>query len=922
MINDKIFYEHLSHIKKAHLENRLAIFVGAGFSKCTAKDAYPSWKDIIDGLKKDMGDNCEDDFLKLAEYYDLEFGKDETKKKVKSFFPNKYQASELHKYLIELYPHYIITTNWDNIFEATLDKTSAVYDIIAEDKNLPTSTMDNKIIKLHGDFDHDNYVFTESDYLNYSFKFPLIEAYLKGILATHTILFLGYGYGDFDLKLIMTWIKNNSPIIRNRYMLVGKSQNNKIVEKYYKSHNVILLSWDMKCKHFKDVEYLNFLSLIKDDDFKINITSPQEYVYELLKPIDGLRYILFSQIQSCLTNCGVRINEHGAMLYFYDNELSFYTDLKKRNKFKDFIKEINNNIEFFNVEEKIISIFIRCNIVGIQNNNYFFEKEKVNNYLTFDNFHKLISFDFNLDKDINKQDIIAKLIHEGICYYYILQYEKALDIFDKAIIEILKTKKFDYYFIALWNYNSTLFELKYNFSSNNEYENFTAKNIEDEYNRLPSHLRKKYKYIYDFTTHENIHSILADSIVSFKKVSEQFEKIQNGSFVTRSSVPIDSYIYYNLITFVLENNIIMKNHSHFKLSCANYVSMSFVRQKINNGHSISFNRVELYSIIMYFDKNAIKNLYADFYKEIKNEKYKFILHDEDKDWLINTVLKNCTHYYKTSDTPRRTSVFSGYICNIFEIIKFSDIGLASLTEIIDIVNNSIYYAKNIFDFFQSINNFFVTQYNLFYHHNNNFPSDKSFTIIKTLLHKFLNEKTNVHETETIRNNDLKSILDISMVTKYIFDDIKLINKIIAKLTELNESKNSELSLPILIPLHSIGNDKCKDLIKDYFLSEKEKFYKEISYQSIEYDMFLIANNITKMTIDDIDKYTSFFIEIKNNKDFDSRILNIFDLVKFIKESESALEDTTLVNKFSQFFDLISEIYGNYKPFGSRFSSYI
>lgn len=103
--------EHIRHIREAHENNKLAIFVGAGFSKCIATDEYPSWQNIIDALKEAMPGIEENDFLKIAEHYQLEFGHIETKKKIQSYFPKKDKVSDLHKELINMYPHYIITTN-------------------------------------------------------------------------------------------------------------------------------------------------------------------------------------------------------------------------------------------------------------------------------------------------------------------------------------------------------------------------------------------------------------------------------------------------------------------------------------------------------------------------------------------------------------------------------------------------------------------------------------------------------------------------------------------------------------------------------------------------------------------------------------------------------------------------------------------
>ena len=40
---------------------------------------------------------------------------------------------------------------------------------------------EKEIIKMHGDFEHDNFVLKEDDYLSYSENFKLIETYIKSL---------------------------------------------------------------------------------------------------------------------------------------------------------------------------------------------------------------------------------------------------------------------------------------------------------------------------------------------------------------------------------------------------------------------------------------------------------------------------------------------------------------------------------------------------------------------------------------------------------------------------------------------------------------------------------------------------------------------------------------------------------------------
>ena len=79
------YESHLEKIKEAKEDNKLVFFIGSGMSKDVG---LPSWSDLIDELKQELNSK-ENDFLKIAQLYFLEFGEYEYIKKVKSFFPSE-----------------------------------------------------------------------------------------------------------------------------------------------------------------------------------------------------------------------------------------------------------------------------------------------------------------------------------------------------------------------------------------------------------------------------------------------------------------------------------------------------------------------------------------------------------------------------------------------------------------------------------------------------------------------------------------------------------------------------------------------------------------------------------------------------------------------------------------------------------------
>ncbi len=165
-------------------------------------------------------------------------------KKLKDFFPDNIRPSSIHKQIFELNPKVIITTNWDTILEKAIEENAYIYDVIRCDEDLVKSTLQKKLIKMHGDFKNHNIVFKEDDYLNYQFNFPLIENYIKSILSTHTILFLllGYSYNDINFKHIIKWLQNYSEVQPPRYLTVFKE--NPTQNKYLENHGISIFLLD------------------------------------------------------------------------------------------------------------------------------------------------------------------------------------------------------------------------------------------------------------------------------------------------------------------------------------------------------------------------------------------------------------------------------------------------------------------------------------------------------------------------------------------------------------------------------------------------------------------------------------------------------------------------------------------------------
>lgn len=105
-LNPLSFSEYdLNEILNASQDNKLVLFIGAGFSKFSETELIkiPTWRELINELKDDLGLSEENDYLKIAQLYFLQYGQNSYVKKVKSIIRDL-KPSFFHKMLFELNP--------------------------------------------------------------------------------------------------------------------------------------------------------------------------------------------------------------------------------------------------------------------------------------------------------------------------------------------------------------------------------------------------------------------------------------------------------------------------------------------------------------------------------------------------------------------------------------------------------------------------------------------------------------------------------------------------------------------------------------------------------------------------------------------------------------------------------------------------
>lgn len=177
-------------------EKQLVLFVGAGAS---VDAGMPLWSNAIKQIKEKLSLEDENlDYLIIPQYYYNARGQKEYTQLMREIFryDDKLHHQPVHNAIIKFDADTIITTNYDHLIEQSAEDNGFFLQVISQDIDLPYRKAGKELIKMHGDFEHDNFVLKEDDYLHYHKNFKLIENYVKSLIGTKTILFIGYSLND------------------------------------------------------------------------------------------------------------------------------------------------------------------------------------------------------------------------------------------------------------------------------------------------------------------------------------------------------------------------------------------------------------------------------------------------------------------------------------------------------------------------------------------------------------------------------------------------------------------------------------------------------------------------------------------------------------------------------------------------------
>lgn len=114
-----------------------------------------------------------------------------------ALIPQDKEPQESHVAAVKTF-RFIVTTNWDLLFEAAYRKINQHYQVLCQEADAPMFNYDqHNLLKIHGSADRPvSLVATTDDYENYAETHARLLDKVADLLENNTVLFVGYGLRD------------------------------------------------------------------------------------------------------------------------------------------------------------------------------------------------------------------------------------------------------------------------------------------------------------------------------------------------------------------------------------------------------------------------------------------------------------------------------------------------------------------------------------------------------------------------------------------------------------------------------------------------------------------------------------------------------------------------------------------------------
>lgn len=197
------------------------VFVGAEASDSAG---VPRWRELLEDLTGQPAPPKNVSYPDMAQYYENEKGRQALADDLWKLLQKSGNGpTGIHDEIVKLPIRRIFTTNLDTLLEtAAIRNRLTPHKITNTDPSVTMSPHQLSIFKLHGDLDQrPSYVITADDYERYASRYPVSVLMMSYEFHTATVLFVGYSFDDFALRMILRDVSAQAgPFRRRHYALL------------------------------------------------------------------------------------------------------------------------------------------------------------------------------------------------------------------------------------------------------------------------------------------------------------------------------------------------------------------------------------------------------------------------------------------------------------------------------------------------------------------------------------------------------------------------------------------------------------------------------------------------------------------------------------------------------------------------------
>lgn len=658
-----MYEEELQRILNASRNNALTFFVGAGVS---ALSGAPTWKALIHAISDKLGrarkaEYSSDEYLQIPQMFYYSLG--ENKEEYYRFVEEQLHCSSLapniiHREMLNLNPTSFITTNYDTLLEDVAVQYCQSFKVVSQDEDVPTIFGDRFILKLHGDFTHNNFVLKEEDYLNYSENFKLIETLVKSIFSTNTVVFIGYGLNDYNIKLILNWTKTllQGNFIKPVFLYTGDRVLTAEEIVYQQSKGLAVIEWN-KLLHPTD-EYLNrynaiFAALKNQSKLSFDGKSEDEafeILYNLLQPLDRLNALRIGDISKRLYPY-VRISDAGVISYSQNDSLllkKFFAinqlSLTEQNALsKDVLAKYHC----------ILDVFRKARVLEVEDNHK--HRQFITGGVPFAD-RNCIQFDYTHMHTFSAKTYKSIKSNYRKAFYLsrLRRYDEAFLLFSEVAKQAFKAENYLLYYLAESNCISLHKVIK---NVNTWYRCYDIdavealspndSEIENLFRRLPVEFRNTYDNLTDIHSPDLLYKYAYESFVDGQKLQKAIESGSTEFGLTSSGKAVCRVNDY--LHFLLGNGIVADVFSEYRIAVKNLMSLLVYKYSTQgkkvlherpfpfiDRNDIYFDEIDFHCFMEYFDAKEIVELLNKYH--IETIKFQNMA-------LVETAINNLLDYY-------------------------------------------------------------------------------------------------------------------------------------------------------------------------------------------------------------------------------------------------------------------------------------